>query len=115
MEDRARSKLKFNKHTNTLEEELYQYELQDVPDPQLFRDVFPYSTPPKIPFNHRIVPMRPPEEIWITDTTFRDGQQARPPFTVEQIVHLYDLLHELSGPNGMVRMSEFFLYTDKDK
>jgi len=56
-----------------------------------------------------------PDEIWITDTTFRDGQQARAPFTVKQIVDLFDMLHRLSGPNGIVRQSEFFLYTDKDK
>jgi len=59
--------------------------------------------------------MMPPEDIWITDTTFRDGQQALPPFTVDQVVHLFDLLHKLSGPLGKIRQSEFFLYTDKDK
>ena len=31
-------------------------------------------------------------DIVITDTTFRDGQQARPPYTVDQMVHIYDLL-----------------------
>ena len=35
-----------------------------------------------------------PDEIWITDTTFRDGQQARAPYTVDQIVTLYlSLIH----------------------
>jgi len=28
----------------------------------------------------------------------QDGQQSRAPYTVEQIVHLYDLLHKLGGP-----------------
>ncbi len=84
-------------------------------DPNLFRDTFPYVEPPMVPFNHRLVPMDPPEEIWITDTTFRDGQQSRPPFTVKQIVDLYTMLHRLSGPNGVIRMTEFFLYTDKNK
>ena len=51
----------------------------------------------------------------ITDTTFRDGQQARPPFTVKQIEDLYDFLHRLGGPHGVIRQSEFFLYTDKDR
>ena len=59
--------------------------------------------------------MNPPENIWMTDTTFRDGQQAFPPFTVEQISHLFDLMHKLGGPNGMIRQTEFFLYSDKDK
>lgn len=59
--------------------------------------------------------MAPPDEIWITDTTFRDGQQSRAPYTVEQIVHLYDLLHKLGGPKGIIRQCEFFLYSDRDK
>ena len=56
-----------------------------------------------------------PDEIWITDTTFRDGQQSTSPFTVEQIVELYKLLHKLGGPKGIIRQSEFFLYTEKDR
>src|ERR1700737_4182733 len=54
-----------------------------------------------------------PADIWITDTTFRDGQQARAPYSVEQIVHLYDLLNELGGP--VIRQSEFFAYTPVDR
>lgn len=63
----------------------------------------------------RHVPEDMPDEIWITDTTFRDGQQSVSPFTPEQIVHLFKLMSRLSGPKGVVRQSEFFLYTDKDK
>jgi len=59
--------------------------------------------------------MYPPERLWISDTTFRDGQQARTPFTVEQTVHLYQLLHELGGPNGIIRQAEFFLYSKNDR
>jgi isopropylmalate/homocitrate/citramalate synthase len=107
--------LEFNKRTNTLEQRAYEYELQDVAEPQLYRFLYEYDTPPKIPFNHRHVPMRMPDEIWITDTTFRDGQQAREPYTVEQIVQLYKFLHELGGPKGLIRQTEFFLYSKKDK
>ena len=105
----------FNKRRNTLEQETYHYELQDVAEPNLYRDLFSYQFPPMIAFNHRLVPMDPPDEMWMTDTTFRDGQQARPPFTVKQIVDLYTLLHRLGGPNGMIRMSEFFVYTEAQK
>ena len=56
-----------------------------------------------------------PENIWITDTTFRDGQQATQPFTVEQIVELYKMLHRLGGPKGLIRQSEFFVYSEKDR
>ena len=53
--------------------------------------------------------------LFITDTTFRDGQQARPPYTVKQIADLYNLISKLSGPNGVVRQTEFFLYSEKDR
>lgn len=107
--------LVFSKRSNTLEQTEYQYSLQDVSEPQLYRLLYTYGEVPKIPFNHRHVPMRPPDEIWITDTTFRDGQQARAPYTVEQIVQLYKFLHELGGPKGIIRQCEFFLYSDKDR
>lgn len=107
--------MKYNKRTNTLEEEYYRYQLQDIAEPNLFREIFNYVDVPKIVFNHRIVPMNPPEDIWITDTTFRDGQQSLPPFSVKQIVDLFDMMHRLGGSRGLIRQCEFFLYTDKDK
>lgn len=92
-----------------------QFPLIDVDKPQLFRDIFPYNEVCKVKFDHKIELIDPPDEIYITDTTFRDGQQARPPFTAQQIEDLFGFLHRLSGPNGVIRQTEFFLYTDKDK
>ena len=91
------------------------YPLIDVDHPQLFRDIFPYDEVCKVKFDHKIELIDPPDDIYITDTTFRDGQQARPPFTAQQIEDLFEFLHRLGGPNGVIRQSEFFLYTDKDK
>jgi isopropylmalate/homocitrate/citramalate synthase len=79
------------------------------------RDIFPYDEAPRIDFDHMILPIDPAEDIFITDTTFRDGQQARPPYTVRQIETIFRMMHRLSGPNGVIRQSEFFLYTDKDR
>lgn len=107
--------LNFSKRTNLLERTEFEYPLQDVTEPNLYRNLFNYDEIPKISFNHRTVPINMPDEIWITDTTFRDGQQSREPYTTEQIVHLYDLLHKLSGKNGIIRQSEFFLYNKKDR
>lgn len=107
--------LEFNKRTNTLEQSQYLYSLQDVATPNLYREIYSYDEIPKCAFNHRRVPMYPADNIWITDTTFRDGQQSRAPYTVEQIVKLYDMLHRLGGPKGIIRQSEFFLYSDRDK
>ncbi len=107
--------LEFNKKTNTLEQTEYQYSLQDVPEPHLYRLLYSYDEVPKIPFNHRHVPMRPVDHAWITDTTFRDGQQARIPYTVEQMIQLYKFIHQLGGPKGIIRQCEFFLYSEKDR
>ena len=105
----------YNESINLLETHNFTHELQDVKTPRLFREMFPYTEVPKILFNFTHVPMNCPEEIWMTDTTFRDGQQAVTPFTVEQIVHIFKLLSKLGGPNGLVRQSEFFIYTEKDQ
>lgn len=107
--------LKPNKHSNLLEQDSYKYNLQDVEEPNLYRDIFPYTEVPKVPFNHRLVPMGMPEKVWLTDTTFRDGQQSRAPYTVEQVVDLYKLLHRLGGPNGIIRQTEFFIYSKLDR
>ncbi len=107
--------VRMNTNNNLLELEEHMYNLTDVETPNVFRNLFPYEEVPKIAFNDRIVPHNMPKEIWITDTTFRDGQQSRAPYTTEQIVTIYDYLHRLGGPNGMVRASEFFLYSKKDR
>ena len=107
--------IELNPMSNLLEQDQYKYELQDVAEPHLFRDIYPYDEVPKTPFNHRRVPMNMPREIWITDTTFRDGQQSRAPYTAKQIVDLYKMLARLGGPKGIIRQSEFFVYTKKDR
>lgn len=107
--------VKFNTKTNLLQLEEHMYHLVENPTPNVFRNLFPYTEVPRIAFNDRVVPHCMPEEIWITDTTFRDGQQSRAPYSTEQIVTIYDYLHRLGGPKGKIRQSEFFLYSKKDR
>lgn len=107
--------LEFDKNLNLLKQAKYKYSLQDVSEPNLYRELYDYESIPKIAFNMRHVPENMPDEIWMTDTTFRDGQQSVSPFTAEQIVYLFKQLNRLGGPKGLVRQSEFFLYTEKDK
>ncbi|MHC4737073.1 MAG: beta/alpha barrel domain-containing protein, partial [Planctomycetota bacterium] len=104
-----------------------QHPLVNISDPNLLEDTYPYSLPPLIRFEGPVVEYIDGEavefdfravkdrDILITDTTFRDGQQARPPYTVDQMVHIYDLLSRLGGPNGVIRQTEFFLYTKNDR
>jgi len=103
------------------------HQLTDADRPNLVEEVFPYSLPPLINFSGKVteyIDGQPVEfdfeavkdrDIVITDTTFRDGQQARPPYTIDQMVHIYDLMARLGGPNGVVRQTEFFLYTKNDR
>ena len=107
--------LELSKKTNLLEQKTYNYQLQDVEEPQLYREIYSYTEVPKIAFNYRRVPTGMPEDIFITDTSFRDGQQALLPYTVKQMVDLYKMMSRLSGPNGMIRQTEFFVYSKKDR
>ena len=107
--------LEISSKSNLLEQKNYKYSLQDVPDPNLYRDIYDYESVPKVAFNHRRVPMNMPEEIWITDTSLRDGQQSVEPYSVDQIVKIYKLLNRLGGPYGIIRQTEFFIYSKRDR
>lgn len=107
--------LEISGKTNLLEQNAYKYSLQDVAEPNLQRDIYTQGMVPKVPFNHRRVPMNMPEEIWITDTSLRDGQQSVEPYTVDQIVNIYKYLSRLGGPYGIIRQTEFFIYSKKDR
>jgi len=73
-------------------------------EPNLLENIFSDDQIPRITFEGKIheevdgtlVQFDPADlltrDIHITDTTFRDGQQARPPYSVEQIVQIYDIL-----------------------
>ncbi len=89
--------------------------LENLEQGEYFRDLYPYKQISRIAFDDVFVAPRPAEPMFITDTTFRDGQQARPPYTVKQIETIFDMLHRLGGRSGLIRASEFFMYSDKDK
>ncbi len=101
--------------TNLLEQKTYKYSLQDVTEPVLYREIFPYTEIPMVAFNHRRVPIGMPQEIWITDTSFRDGMQSQVPYTPEQIVELYKLMSRLGGKKGIIKQTEFFVYSENDR
>lgn len=91
------------------------FEIDQRAEPELFRDIYPYKNICRINFDDSFSMPRPADPMYITDTTFRDGQQARPPYTLDQISHIFELLHKLGGHSGLVRQSEFFLYSEKDR
>jgi isopropylmalate/homocitrate/citramalate synthase len=101
--------------------------LENVQKPNLIKEIFPHSIPPLIRFEDRIRENIDGEEvefdprlvidrdIHITDTTFRDGQQSRPPYTREQMIRIFSMLSKLGGTQGVIRQTEFFLYTKNDR
>ncbi|MBN2322203.1 MAG: 2-isopropylmalate synthase [Spirochaetes bacterium] len=104
-----------------------EYEIRDSEKPLLFEDTFPYTIPPLIRFDgpiketvdekERVFDPRQAaaRDIHVTDTTFRDGQQSRPPYSVEQTVRIFEMLSRLGGKKGIVRQTEFFVYTKQDR
>ena len=99
----------------TVPKKKHSFSLEDKLEPELYRAIFPYVEVPKVPFDLRLIPPCPAQEMVITDTTFRDGQQSRKPYTAEQIARLYEMMSRLGGANGIIRQSEFFLYSERDK
>lgn len=90
------------------------YEIEDVKQPNLYRDIFSYSDVPKVKFDEELVTMDLPNDICITDTTFRDGQQSMTPFKEKQIVEIFKYLNKLDNNSGIIRQTEFFIYTNRD-
>ena len=89
--------------------------VENVESPELVREMFPFSKISRTLFDGIFVGLRPADPMFITDTTFRDGQQASPPYTVQQISAIFDLLYKLGGRSGLIRASEFFLYTKRER
>ncbi|MDR2850495.1 MAG: histone-lysine N-methyltransferase [Desulfovibrio sp.] len=89
--------------------------LQEPEKPRLYRDLFPYTSICRTTFDNILLAPRPSDKMYVTDTTFRDGQQARPPYTVKQVLKIYDFLYRLGGKTGLIAASEFFIYSPKDR
>lgn len=80
---------------------------------RLFRDVFPYVEPPRLPLS-AAPRWFEPDRLAVTDTTLRDGQQGWRPLSVEEGYRIYEALVELGG-DGSIFSAEFFLYTGRDR
>lgn len=77
--------------------------------PELFTDVFPEDSVP------RIQGLRAPADVFVTETTHRDGQQGGTPFTADEAVRVYEIIDRVSGPSNAIRQAEFFVYARSDR
>lgn len=98
-----------------MKRELSKKKIVEVMKPNLYKDIFPYDKFPKSNFNNITFHYDIPEEIWITDTTFRDGQQSMESFTVDQIEKIFRFLNDFDNNNGIIKQTEFFLYSKRDR
>ncbi len=98
-----------NPNNHLLEIEEHMYILDDVKKPNVFRNMFPYSEVPKIPFNDRIVPHNMPEEISLFGIGERTGNTP-----LEAMVFEYaQLKGNLNGMDTTV-ITELAEYYEKE-
>ncbi len=77
--------------------------------PNRHRGVYPEGEAPRLAAGPAGVRLR------ITDTTFRDGQQAGEPFTLAAALGLHRVLAALDAGSGRIAQTELFLYADRDR
>ncbi|WP_367834241.1 hypothetical protein [Vulcanisaeta sp. JCM 16159] len=79
-------------------------------------DLDQWPLPPRLITDGINIDPEPPERLFITDTTFRDGQQAfYVYYSINDAVRLFRLLADLDNGSGKITRSEFFLYTGRDR
>ncbi|MDR3637956.1 MAG: hypothetical protein P4L84_29390 [Isosphaeraceae bacterium] len=81
--------------------------------PDYYLASFPRDGFPRYVWTNR--PASLPEEVWISETTHRDGQQGGLPLTTELSCRIYDILCGFTGGSGAIRQAEFFPYRPSDR
>jgi len=79
--------------------------------PNRHRDAYPIGAAPRVLADGGL----PAGALRITDTTFRDGQQAGEPFSLPAAVALHAVLARLDAGSGRIAQTELFLYSDRDR
>jgi isopropylmalate/homocitrate/citramalate synthase len=80
--------------------------------PEYFEQQFPKETFPQYSWQTR--PPGLPTQVWVTETTHRDGQQGGLPLTTEQSIRIYEILCQFTRDSGAIRQAEFFVYRRSD-
>ncbi|MDG4834256.1 hypothetical protein O7627_33875 [Solwaraspora sp. WMMD1047] len=81
--------------------------------PEYFPAVFPREEFPRYDWTER--PATLPDDVWISETTHRDGQQGGLPLDTATSIEIYDLLCQVTGTSGAIRQAEFFPYRHSDR
>jgi isopropylmalate/homocitrate/citramalate synthase len=75
----------------------------------------PWPHPPIVRFDGISIEPDLPKNLYITDTTFRDGQQSFRALHVDEAIKIFRALANLDNGSGRIIRSEFFLYTIRDQ
>jgi 2-phosphinomethylmalic acid synthase len=82
-------------------------------EPEYFLEVFPRGDFPRYDWTEP--PADLPHDVWMSETTHRDGQQGGLPLDTPRSIEIYDLLCEVTGASGAIRQAEFFPYRKSDR
>lgn len=85
--------------------------MNETSAPNRHRDTYPVGAAPRLIADGGLHAGK----LRITDTTFRDGQQAGDPFPLEAAVALHAVLARLDAGSGRIAQTELFLYSDRDR
>lgn len=81
--------------------------------PDYFPESFPRDAFPAYVWTDR--PAALPPDVWLTETTHRDGQQGGLPLSADTSLQIYDILCRFTGASGALRQAEFFAYRPSDR
>lgn len=84
-------------------------------EPEYFPEVFPRDAFPRYTWDDGMRPLTLPHEVWLSETTHRDGQQGGLPLSLDTSRQIYDILCEITGESTAIRHAEFFPYRDSDR
>lgn len=91
--------------------------LKDIDNmaPNYFREMFEYHKVPRIIIDGVSIDVDMPDKLYISDSTFREGQQAVSYLGVEKVLKIFDYIHYIDKNSGTIKYSEFFVYTSYHK
>ena len=108
--------LEFSKRTNTLEQTEYKYSLQDV---RRAASLSLCSTTmmrcPRFRSTIGTCPCTRPTRSGSPTRPFATASRRARPTPSSRSSQLFKLMHDLGGPKGIIRQSEFFLYSERDR
>ena len=81
--------------------------------PEYFLDTFPRDAFPRYRWEGA-APATLPAELWLSETTHRDGQQGGLPLTTGASCRIYDIICDITADSRAIRQAEFFPYRAAD-